>query len=209
MYHLKKIIILIIGISLLSLSACLNLKKQPINSIEYYTLEYDPPLLTGMDKLPYAVKVERFSVAPTYDTTQIIYREKSFTRNAYVYHRWRVNPGDMVTHFLNRDIRSSGLFQAAIPYESKSKSSFILEGEVEEFFEWDTRDRWDAVLSISISLMAEDEEKINNRVIFQKSYRVTEACKRRHPAALAEAMSLGMSLISQAIIKDIHAHLSN
>ena len=165
MYHLKKITILIVGISLLHLSACINL-KQPGNIVEYYTLEYDPPSHTGMDKLPYAVRVERFTVVPTYDTTQIIYREKSFTRNAYVYHKWRVNPGDMVTHFLSRDIRFSELFNAVIPYESRSKSSFTLEGEVEEFFEWDTRERWDAVLTINITLVAESERDIDKKILF-------------------------------------------
>jgi ABC-type uncharacterized transport system auxiliary subunit len=148
-------------------------------------------------------------VSPVYDTTQIIYRKQSFTRDAYVYHKWRVNPGDIVTHFLYRDVRDSGLFRAVISNDSIFKSSFSLAGQVEEFFELDTEERWDAVISLNISLMAEDEQEINNRVIFQKSYRATEACKRRHPAALAEAMSLGMSLISQAIIKDIHAYLSN
>jgi len=198
---------LLLGITLL-LGACVNL-KQPSNRIQYYTLEYDTPVLTDMDQLPYVIKVNRFSVSPIYDTTQIIYREQSFTRDAYVYHKWRVNPGDIVTHFLYRDVRDSGLFRAVISNDSISKSSFSLAGQVEEFFELDTEERWEAVISLNISLMAEDEQEINNRIIFQKSYRATEACKRRHPEALAEAMSLGMSLISQAIIKDIHTYLSN
>jgi ABC-type uncharacterized transport system auxiliary subunit len=208
MFHLKKITILIVGIFLLHPSACLNL-KQPGNIVEYYTLEYDPPSHTGMDKLPYAVRVERFTVAPTYDTTQIIYREKSFTRNAYVYHKWRVNPGDMVTHFLSRDIRSSGLFKAVIPHKSRSKSSFTLEGDVEEFFEWDTRDQWDAVITINIHLVAENELDLDDRIIFQKRYHATEACKRKHPASLADAIGLALSRISKEIIKDAHNYLSN
>ena len=162
MYFFKKALLL--GLTLL-LGACVNL-QQPSNSIQYYTLEYDPPVFTGMDQLPYVISVERFSVSPIYDTTQIIYRKQSFTRDAYVYHRWRVNPGEIITHFLNRDIRDSGLFMAVISSDSAFKSSFSLSGQVEEFLELDTEERWNAVISLSVSLMAENKQEINNSVIF-------------------------------------------
>jgi cholesterol transport system auxiliary component len=207
MYNLKKAAVLVLGISLL-ICACVNL-KQPSFKTEYYTLEYVPPLFTGMDQLPYIIKVERFSVAPIYNTTQIIYSERSFKRDAYVYHKWRVNPGDMVTYLLNRDIRYSGLFKTVIPYGSQFKSMFLLGGEVEEFFELDTKEEWNAVLSISISLMAGNEEDIKKRVLLQKSYNTTEVCKQKNPGALVEAISLGMSRLSREIIGDIYNCLSN
>jgi len=206
MYH-KKSVILIIGISLI-LGACLNL-RQPSNKIEYYTLEYDPPLFTEMDQLPYAVSVEHLTVAPMYDTTQIIYKEGPFARDAYAYHRWRVNPGDMITSLLNRDIRHSGLFKTVTPYASQYGSQFSLGGEVEEFFEWDTEEGWKAVLSLSISLISVNERDVSKKVLYQKSYRATEACKQKNPRALAEALSLEMSRLSREIITDLYEHLSN
>jgi len=206
MYH-KKSVILIIGISLI-LGACVNL-RQPSNKIQYYTLEYAPPLFRDVDQLPYAVSVEHFTVAPVYDTTQIIYRERSFTRDAYAYHRWRVTPGDMITSLLNRDIRYSGLFKTVIPYASQYGSQFSLAGEVEEFFEWDTEEEWKAVLSLSISLISVNEKDVNKRILYQKSYRATETCKQKNPGALAEALSLEMSRLSREIIRDAYEHLSN
>ena len=206
MYH-KKSVILIIGISLI-LGACLNL-RQPSNKIEYYTLEYDPPLFTEMDQLPYAVSVEHLTVAPMYDTTQIIYKEGPFARDAYAYHRWRVNPGDMITSLLNRDIRYSGLFKTVTSYDSQYGSQFSLSGEVEEFYEWDTEEGWKAVLSLSISLISVNERDVDKRVLYQKSYRATGTCKQKNPRALAEALSLEMSRLSREIISDAYEHLSN
>jgi ABC-type uncharacterized transport system auxiliary subunit len=206
MYH-KNSVFLIIGISLI-LGACVNL-RQPSNKIEYYTLEYDPPLFTDMDQLPYAVSVEHLTVAPMYDTTQIIYKERPFTRDAYAYHRWRVNPGDMIASLLNRDIRHSGLFKTVIPYDSQYGSQFSLGGEVEEFFEWDTEEGWKAVLSLSISLILVSESDVNKKILFQKGYRATGTCKQRNPRALAEALSLEMSRLSREIIRDVYEHLSN
>lgn len=201
----RKISVFSLGLSLL-FCACLSL-KQPRNKIEFYTLEYHPPQLADLKPLPSVIRLERFSVAPTYNTNRIIYRDQSFKRDAYAYYKWRANPGDLVTHFLNRDIRNSGLFKAVLPYDSRSASSHMLEGTVDEFFEWDTEENWKAVLSISITLMADTEPDISKRIIFQKSYRATKACEQKHPRALAKSMSQAMEEISGKIIKDIYSFL--
>ena len=78
--------------------ACISL-KQPSKKIEFYALEYKAPRMTGnLETLPVVIRIERFNVAPAYNTNRIIYSDRSFKRNAYVYHQWRNNPGDMVTH---------------------------------------------------------------------------------------------------------------
>jgi ABC-type uncharacterized transport system auxiliary subunit len=205
MYHFKKAHILFLGILLLP-TACVNL-KQPSNKIEYYTLEYDSPKLAGLAQLPYAIRIEPFIAAPTYNTTQIIYREQSFERDAYAYHKWRINPGSLVTQLLSRDLRNSGLFKAVISHESRLKPLFALEGKVEEFFELDGSEQWNAVLSLTITLAEEDKKDIDDRLIFQKSYRTMEACERRNPRALAAAMSQAMERLSGELIKDIHTSL--
>jgi len=83
----------------------------------------------------------------------------------------------------------------------------MLEGTVDEFFEWDTEENWKAVLSISITLMADTEPDISKRIIFQQSYRAIKACEHKHPQALAKSMSQAMEEISGKIIKDIYSHL--
>ena len=200
-------ILLILGLSFLPLlSGCMKV-KHPGHQIEYYTLEYEPPAGTDLVPLPYVVRIERFGVAPTYNTSRIIYREGSFRREAYVYKRWRSNPGDLVTYFLNRDIKRSGLFRAVLPHDSRFPSSFVIEGSVDEFFEWDTTTVWTAVLTLSITLMAENEPDISKRILLQKTYQSREACRSKSPAALAEAMSRAMARVSGEIIKDLHARI--
>ena len=191
---------------LLLFGACLDL-KQPRNKIEYYTLEYETPKIAGLKPLPIMIRMERFSVAPSYNSNQIIYRDRSFKRDAYSYHRWRANPGDLVAHNLSRDIRRSGLFKAVLPHDSRSVSSHVMEGMVDEFFEWDTEEAWKAILSVSITLMKENEPDVSKRIIFQKGYRAIEVCEQKNPMSLAGAMSRAMSVISMEIIKDIYDHL--
>ncbi len=66
----------------------------------------------------------RFQVAPFYNTTNIIYKEASLKRNAYHYHKWQANPGDLVTYFLARDLRETGLFKDIFILSSKRYPSF-------------------------------------------------------------------------------------
>lgn len=203
----KKSFILFLALPLF-FGSCLKL-KHPSNKIAFYTLEYDPPQIGNLTPLPSVIRMERFSVAPIYNTSRIVYRDRSFKRETYVYHRWRADPGDLVTYFLARDIKRSGLFKAVLTYDSRFPSSYVLEGSVDEFFEWDTEETWKAVLSLSITLMKEHEPDISQRILFQKFYRTKESCKQRNPAALAEAMSQAMSEVSREITKDIYEYLKD
>lgn len=187
--------------------SCVQL-KQPSPNIDYYTLEYESPELKGLDPLHAVIRVLRFSVAPPYDTYNIIYRDGDFVRKADHYHKWRANPGDLVSYFFARDLIHAGLFDAVLPYESKIPSSYLLEGSVDEFFEWDTATSWMAALTVTITLMAENDPDISRRVLFQKTYRKKETCKQKTPQSLAEAMSKAMALISGEMSHDIYRKIA-
>jgi len=198
----KIVLILLLGLPLI-LGACLNL-AQPKNKVEYYTLEYDPPLWDDLPTLSCTIRVERFSVSPIYNSNRIIYRDRSFKRQAYAYYKWRANPGNLVTYLLGRDMQQSGLFKAILPSSSKFPAAFILEGTVNEFLETDTHNGWEAKLSVSIAFMEENEPDISKKILFQKTYHTNRSCRQKHPRALAEAMSLAMSEVSGEIINDIY-----
>jgi len=192
----------------LPLSACLNL-KQPSNTIEYYTLEYDPFFMGHRQPLSCVIKVNSFSVSPIYNTNRIIYRDSSFKREAYVYHKWRTNPGEIVTYFLRRDMKQSNLFKAVLSRNSRLPSSYMLEGMVDEFLEMNREDGWEALLSVSITFMEENEPDISKKILLQKSYSTRKPCMHKNPQALAQAMSLAMADISKRIIKDIYELLQD
>ena len=203
----RKASLSLLGLALL-LGACIPSSK-PQNKIEFYTLEYNLTHKGGLKSIPVVIRIERFSVAPMYNTTRMIYRDNSFKRSAYVLHKWRANPGNLATYFLSRDIKQSGLFKAVIPHDSGFPSSYVLEGSVDEFFEWDTAKEWRAVLSLAVTLVAHNEPDISKRVLFQKAYRVIKPCKEKHPSALARAMSLAMKEVSGEILEDIYVALKD
>lgn len=207
MTRMKIIRICLIAIALL-LCACLDL-KQPRNKIDYYSLEYDPPQMGGLQAVAAVVKVEQFSVAPIYNTHKIIYRDTSYQRAAYTYHKWRANPGQSVTYFLTRDMQQSQLFRAVLNHGSKFPYTFVLEGSVDEFLESDTADGCQAVLALSIVFMAAHESDLDKKIRFQKTYQMRKPCIQNDPGSLAEAMSLAMSEASATIINDVYKNLTN
>jgi len=191
----------------LSLAACLNL-EQPKNKIEYYTLEYDPPAMGHHQPLPYVIRVQQFSVSPIYNSNRIIYRDKSYKRQAYTYYKWQANPARFVTYYLSRDLQESGLFKAVLPADGRFAPAFLVAGTVNDFMESDGENTWEAVLSVSIAFMDEQETDISQKIFFQKTYRTSKPCRQKNPQALAAAMSLAMSEISGNIINDLYHFLA-
>jgi ABC-type uncharacterized transport system auxiliary subunit len=204
MYIKKNILLgLTIFLFLLPLS-CMSV-KQPNPEIKYYTLEYSSPAFAEKERMPCIIKVEQFRVSPVYNTTHIIYRKGAYERDAYTYHRWSVNPADVVTYLIGRDLKSSGLFKGVvIPGERNREVAFRLGGIVDEFYELDGNSEWSGVLSLSITLTPEGKAKKAGTDIFQKSYSVTEKCEKKNPESLAEALSRAMEKVSRQIGEDIH-----
>ncbi|RPJ01147.1 MAG: hypothetical protein EHM36_13780, partial [Deltaproteobacteria bacterium] len=141
----KTNVLLTAGVVLV-LASCSGLTR-PSPKIEHYSLEYALPVQEKLAPLPFVLKLDRFSAAPLYDTRQIVYREKPFARDAYVYHRWRSTPADLVTYFLSRDLKFSGLFAGVLPHDSGQQGMFELEGTVDEFLEADLDNAWEAVVT--------------------------------------------------------------
>lgn len=198
------------SISLLSvffLFGCFNFAN-PNKTINYYTLEYAPPEIKGLKTLPYAIFIEQFHVAPLYDSSKIIYRNSEYKREAYSYHRWRANPGDMVTQLLARDFKETKLFKAVFTLDNKFPSSHTLKGTVVEFYENDLEDHWEGILTLSVALVRNDKDDPLKSIVFQNNYSIKEICTKKNPQALAEALSNALKKVSSMIIKDIHNNLT-
>jgi ABC-type uncharacterized transport system auxiliary subunit len=199
----QKIILWLLCFSIL-LGACVSLKHTD-KKLKFYDLEYQPLSISGnLDPLPVALRIERFHVSPAYNTNRIICRDISFKQDRYVNHQWKSNPGAMVTYLLGRDLKESGLFKVVLSHESGSPFTHILEGSVDEFFEWHTQKNWKGVLILSITFFSQVERDAQRTVLFHKTYSTSKPCQKKDPGALAEAMSKAMQEISVEIIEDVY-----
>ena len=138
----------------------------------------------------------------------MVFRPEPYKLDTYASNRWMVNPGDMVSDYLLRDLRNSGLFKAAFSYRNLEHARYVLEGSVDDFLEIDVADKRTAALTISITLLDLSHSGATNRLLFQKQYQTSEPLPERTPTGLAQAMSSGMEKLSSMIIRDIHQAVS-
>jgi len=177
-------------------------------SVNQYTLEYPSPVLKETAQTQSMIKIERFSVAHAFDTSAIVYREGPNLQNLDPYNRWRTKPGDMVTDFLIRDLRHSGLFQAVFSYHQEEETHLLLEGQVNEFLESKEEDGLKAVLSLNVTFFDRSKKDSIQRVVSQRDYRYAEPLEKETYTGLAQAMSKAMEKFSRQIMMDLHQAIS-
>jgi ABC-type uncharacterized transport system auxiliary subunit len=196
-------------ILLLVLITSCGLGAKPSYTVNQYTLEYPSPILKEVTSINELAKVERFSVAQTYDTSAMIYKEGPNLRNVDPYNRWRSKPGEMATEYLTRDLRNSGLFRAVISCNDIEDARYLLEGQVDEFLDVSEKDGRKAVLSLNVTFLDLKRKDTIEKVIFQRDYKVVEPYTEKTPAGFAQGMSRAMERISRQIILDLQNVVKN
>ena len=184
------------------LTSC-SLGAKPSYKVNQYTLEYPSPFLKEFTSVNELIKVEQFSVAQTFNTSAMIYKEGPNLRNVDPYNRWRTKPGEMAAEYLVRDLRNCGLFRAVISYNGSEETRYLLEGQVDEFLEANEKDGRKAVLGLNVTLLDLTKRNTAEKVIFQRDYKAVEPCIEKTPAALAQGMSKAMEKISGQIVLDL------
>jgi len=177
--------------------------------VQQYLLDYSPPVLAGRTKAAEAIRVESFSTSQAFASTAMLYRPSPLELSSYSRERWRVMPCDMVTDFLLRDLRNSGIFTAVLAYEDPGGGRYVVTGTVVEFLEVDGSDGPRARLCVDATLLDTTEREIAKRFVFQKTYTVEEMMKDKSARALAESMSGAMKKFSGELMVDIHRGIGN
>jgi len=177
---------------------------KPQLHVANYLLEYPAPVFENPARIDDTVKVNRFTIATAYNSTNMIFRPHDYAVDSFNYNRWAVNPADMVGDNLLRDLKSGGLFRAAFSRYAVDEGRYIVQGGIEEFFLKLDKDAKTAVLSLDITLQDIKQREATKRFLFQKKYRQEEALAEQSPGGYCRAMSRAMQKLSRQIIDDIY-----
>ena len=120
--------------ALIALASCGGAMKYP----NYYTLHVppppDPPAPEGV-RASLAVREFR---SPTYlHQGAIVYKTSPEQIGFYNYHRWAVDPREVVTNAVTERLRASGNFKQVKPYDGQSDVDYVLSGRIEKLEEID------------------------------------------------------------------------
>lgn len=186
---------------LLLFSGCIG-KSAPSPQIHYYSLDYEPPPPRLETPLPGIITIEPLTAVPPYNTNRIIYSEGPYAENFYTYYMWVAPPADLVTYCLVRDLRSAGIV-SAVSLAGSLTPTYRLQGSIDEFYEQDLNGTWNAVISMTLTLLKENESGPGRKICFQKNYHARVTLPQNNPEGLARAMSTGLSRISRELISDV------
>ena len=174
------------------------------STTEYYMLDYASPVINASTPLNMFLRVERFSVAQVFNSNAMLYRTRSFTLTPFPDDRWRVNPGDLVTDNLIRDIRHAGIFRGVFSYRDTEVTRFVLEGNVTEFLGVEENGVPKALLTVYITLLDLNQKDITSKMVFQKRYSRAAECGEKGPGGMAHGLSKSMEQLSGQIINDVY-----
>ena len=130
----KPIAIYFVLTALVTLAGCGGAAKYP----NYYALHIppppDPPAQEGV-RASLAVREFR---SPTYlREGAIVYKTSPEQIGFYNYHRWAVDPREVVTNAVTDRLRASGNFTQVKPYDGRPDVDFVLSGRIEKLEEVD------------------------------------------------------------------------
>jgi ABC-type uncharacterized transport system auxiliary subunit len=78
---------------------------------------------------------------------------------------------------------------------------------VDEFVAWESDSVWEAVLGLTVTVLAPDEPDLTKKILLQKTYRSRKPCERMSPRSFVAAMSSAMAEVSGSIIHDVYGSL--
>ena len=192
---------------ILLMAGCIG-GKRPGHLVEEYTLEYRPPLIevSGVEE---TMRVELFTAARDYNTRSMVYRPEPYKRDVYRFHRWRANPGDMVTDYILRDLQNAGFLRGVFSYYDTEDTRFVLTGGVVEFLEIGSEEGRKASIALTVTLLDTSKQRLPDRIVFQNKYGSAVKITDNTPAGFAASMSRAMEEVSGRIIADIHAAIKD
>ena len=190
------------------LAACGGGRQAP-RPVSYFGLEYDAPRFEKRAPSAEVLRVNRFTEPQVLNSTAMVFRGGAGTVQSYPDARWRVNPADLVTDALVRDLGHSGLFKAVFSEYDDAAARFVLQGRVEECLAAAEGGGRQAVLALTLALLDRSERDPVRGVVFQKAYREVVPMDSPTAAAMARAMGQAMEKLSRKMTSDIYEAVKN
>jgi ABC-type uncharacterized transport system auxiliary subunit len=188
----------------LALAGCLS---GPPPVVTDHTLDYPPPAFPGLAPLAVQLNVELHGATDPVDKTDMLYRQKPFSLNAYTYDRWAASPVTLLQSFLVRDLHMSGLFAGVFDYRTNLRARYLLTGSLEEFYEADSGETGRGRLRLTVSLLDLGDRGTGQALLFQRSYAAEGPETSQDAGGLAASMSEAVREVSTALIPDVHSAL--
>jgi ABC-type uncharacterized transport system auxiliary subunit len=166
--------------ALVIMTGCAGKVKYP----NYYTLNLPaPPDPPAAENAHAALAVREFR-APTYlRQGAIVYKTSPEQLGFYAYHRWAVDPRDLVTNAIIERLRTSGVFAHVQTYDGSRDVDYVLSGRLEQLEELD----YQGGVKVQVAISAEMTSIATGRSVWSNAVsEIGDVDKHDVPAVVSE-----------------------
>jgi uncharacterized lipoprotein YmbA len=187
--------------ALIALASCGGAMKYP----NYYTLHVppppDPPAPEGV-RASLAVREFR---SPTYlHQGAIVYKTSPEQIGFYNYHRWAVDPREVVTNAVTERLRASGNFKQVKPYDGQSDVDYVLSGRIEKLEEVD----YEGGVKVEVAITAQMTNLTTGATVWTNTIDEVGTVGQREVPAVVSEMNRTLELAIEKLLTPAPATLA-
>ena len=141
-----------------------------------------------------------------YDDDRLVYRKGPHELAFYHYHQWVGIPPRMIRDRLLEELRAWGRFSKVMGLPGQEEPDWVVSGRILAFEEVDHPDRWDARVEVFLAVdrMGPQGDRLP---VLARVYRIEETAQKRHPSAVAAALSRALDALFEEFREELEQAL--
>ena len=166
-----------------------------------YVLNFPPPppSLAALRDIRGALAIQEFQCPQYLCEGRIVYRSSPEEIEFYEFHRWAMNPRDMITQSVADSIRSKALFESVSLKGTGVEPAYVLKGTIERLEEVDEGRDVRVVCTISAQLLDTQTKSI----IWTHTASETIAVQNRNVAGVVSSLSTAAGTAVDNLVKSL------
>jgi cholesterol transport system auxiliary component len=146
-----------------------------------------------------SLAVEEFQCPQYLCEGRIVYRETAEEIAFYEFHRWAMNPREMVTRSIADRIRSESLFRSVVLKGTGVDAAYVLKGQIERLEELDEGRDVRVVCTISAQLL----DTRTRSVVWGRTESQTVAVQNRNISGVVNSLSTAAQVTIDNLVKSL------
>jgi ABC-type uncharacterized transport system auxiliary subunit len=146
-----------------------------------------------------ALAIQEFQCPQYLCEGRIVYRPSSEEIGFYEFHRWAMNPGEMITQFIADSIRSEALFTSVTLQKTGVEPAYVLKGNIERLEEVDQGRDVRTVCTISAELL----DTQTKSVVWNHTASQTVVVQNRNVAGVVSSLSSAVRMTVDNLVKSL------
>ena len=185
----------------LAIAACLACGAKVPPTL-YYALDLPAPALAE-ERLDRTAVLMPIRTSKLVGQGRLVYRESREQVGFYEYHRWAEDPEDSIAEALRLELTARGTFASVAPFDGRTKSDFLVRGELRRLEEIDYDGPVRAAAEVSLELV----DSLTGQVAWSGAASRIEDVSTSDVRSVVSAMSAAVREVIRQLSAELDGHL--